>query len=272
MHINVIGAGWLGLPLVRTLVERGHTVAATSRSPQTLAAITAAGAAAVPLTLPQALPASLDNAPQVLILTLPPGGRRLGAEATAHYLACLACLRPLLGGPRPPLVLYTSSTSVYGGPAGALRVTEDSPLQPDTHSARAVVAAEEWLAEHAPRLVVLRLAGLFGPDRHPGRFFGGRGRAIPAADAPVNLVHRDDVIAAIRTVLDQAEAWPSGASFFNVCAAAHPTRGAFYEQAAAALGLEVAGRLPGGEGKTVVSDRLRARGWQPRWDDLALEL
>jgi len=268
LNISVLGCGWLGLPLLKSLVADGHQVKGSSRALETLAAIKTAGGAPFAIDLPQALPTDFMTGCDVLIFTLPPRGRVLGAAAQGRYLECLAALAPWLVGAGGPAVIFTSSISIYGG-ARCGTTTERNQPSPDTHSSVAVLSAEEWLASTGCPLTILRLGGLVSNDRHPGRFFGGKDRPIPQADAPVNLVHRDDVISAVKLCLENNEQLPA---IYNVCAAAHPTKGDFYSSAAKSLGLEVAGTTPGGaNGKLIDSSRLRARGWQPCWDDLDLE-
>jgi hypothetical protein len=59
---------------------------------------------------------------------------------------------------------------------------------------------------------------------------------------------------------------------YTVCSSAHPSKGSFYTAASKALELEVLGTVPGGSnGKLIDSSKLRSLGWQPSWDDLALE-
>lgn len=263
LRISVLGCGWLGLPLLTHLVQDGHQVAGSSRNPATLAAITAAGGKAFYLDLPEPPPrAFLENA-DILIITLPPGGRRLGAAARADYLERLAALQPWLNRANTPHVIYTSSTGVYGAATGT--VDEAHITTPHTHSGIAVAAVEDWLRRQAAPLSILRLAGLLGPGRHPGNFFGGKDRPIPNGDAPVNLVFLEDVMAAFRIMIKQG--LPQG--IFNVCAESHPAKGAYYVTASADLGLSIKEVIPGGkEGKSIDSTRLRALGWQPAYDDL----
>ena len=261
--LAVVGTGWLGGAVVADCAGAGWDVLATYRGAGTREQIIQAGARPVPLDLPEETGAFLAQLPArwPVLMTLPPGGRRLGAAATPRYLALLEALAPALAGRH---VIYTSSTGVYGDARGP--TDEHCPRAPATDSGRAVAAAEDWLSERCYRLTILRLAGLYGPGRHPGRFYGGRpDRPIPAADAPVNLVHRADAVAAVRAV---AERQLTGT--YNVCAAAHPPKGDFYAAAAGRLGLAVAGRRPGGAGgKVIRSERLRQRaGWRPRYDDL----
>jgi nucleoside-diphosphate-sugar epimerase len=80
---------------------------------------------------------------------------------------------------------------------------------------------------------ILRFGGLYGSERHPGRFLAGRsGLARP--NAPVNLIHLDDCIGLVEAVM-RANARND---VFNAVAPEHPTRQETYTAAAASLGLE----------------------------------
>jgi len=262
LNISILGCGWLGLPLLRSLVDAGHQLRGSSRSPETISAIEAAGGSAFRIDLPGEIPEGFFRDTEVLIITLPPGGRKLGAEATKHYLACLQSISRSCSGPYPR-VLFTSSTGVYGDAKG--EVTENTPPQPSTHSSRAVLAAEEWLQTTFADFTILRLAGLIAEDRHPGRFYGGRDRLIPNAEAPVNLIHRSDVISAVHLLLKK----PLSKEIFNVCAASHPPKGEFYKRAATSIGLQIRGLKGGGKGdKIITSQKLRKLGWEPLHENL----
>ena len=259
--VAVLGSGWLGLPLIHTLVRAGYAARGSYRREATRAAVEDAGADPFLLDLPELsgpLSAFLDGCDTVVI-TLPPGGRQHGAATTERYLAALLPLRPHLSELR---VIYTSSTGVYGRTAAGV-VTEATVVAPDTDSSRAVVAAESWLRQHAPRLTVLRLAGLFGPGREPAAFFPP-GHTVSQGEAPVNMVHQADAIAAVRWALETGS---SGT--YNVCAATHPTKAAFYtarsQLTARPLPIFATG---GAAGKRIDSSALRAAGWSPRYDDL----
>ena len=263
LSISILGCGWLGLPLLRSLVDAGHQVKGSSRDPNTLEAIKTAGGTPYRIDLPGDIPKKfIGDQDSILIITLPPHGRQLGAETTKNYLACLQSIsRP--HRKRHPRVLFTSSTGVYGDAKG--EVTEDTPPQPSTHSSQAVLAAEEWLRATVPNLTILRLAGLIAEDRHPGRFYGGRDRLISNSEAPVNLVHRVDVISAIHLLLKK----PLSKEIFNVCAASHPSKGEFYKKAATSIGLQIMGLKDGGSGdKIITSSKLRKHGWLPLHDKL----
>ena len=265
-RVSILGSGWLGLACAQLLLAAGYTIKGSSRNPETRNRLREMGAEAFALDLPGSLEEANDffQACDVLIITLPPGGRQHGQEASEKYLDKLSALLPWLGEASAPKVIYTSSTGVYGASTGP--VDEETPLSPTTNSGLAVAAAEEFLRRNVPNLTILRLAGLVGPGRHPGRFYGGRDRVIPQADAPVNLVHQEDVIRAIQLVIGQ-NLWEKT---LNVCAADHPRKGGFYRAAAEALGLSIAGVTAGGEeSKVIRSEKIRQLGWLPKYDTAA---
>jgi nucleoside-diphosphate-sugar epimerase len=192
-----------------------------------------------------------------LVITIPPGRRRENAQEL--YAAEITASMKFASSQNCGSIIYTSSTGVYGEISG--QVTETTPLALATASARAVFAAEERLRKGGIPATLLRLAGLYGPARPPGRWFGGK-ETIPNGDAPVNLVHQADVVSAILAVIDQ-NAW---GNTYNVCATDHPAKGEFYTKAAAELGLGIPTPIPGGgEGKWVDNGKLREElGWEPK--------
>ena len=101
---------------------------------------------------------------------------------------------------------------------------------------------------------VVRLGGLIGPGRAPGRFLAGR-RDLTQGDAPVNLLHLTDAVGVLRTIINQ-EVW---GHTLNVCALTHPLRRDFYPVAATHLGLEPPTFRPDSTGgKLIDSSRLRS--------------
>ncbi|NJB85893.1 nucleoside-diphosphate-sugar epimerase [Lewinella marina] len=254
-QVAVLGAGWLGLSLIADLSsDRG--VRGSYRREAGREAVIRAGGEPFMIDLPELaapLEAFLAGASS-LVITLPPGGRRHGEATTGQYLAALAPLRDFL---RDDLhVVYTSSTGVYGRSVGG-PVTEETPVDPDTHSASAVVAAERWLADHCSTLSVLRLGGLYGPGRDPVDFFRLRD-AIPAGDAPVNMLSRHEALSALRFILDTR-----ATGTYNVCGAEHPSKREFYGNLFRSAGRAPKPFLPGGAGgKRIDSSKLRRLGWR----------
>ena len=267
-RVGILGAGWLGFALTQRLLLDGVQVHAASTSLDKREEVrSATNARCFVVDLPEIVPKSFFVGLTHLVITIPPGGRKLGAAATEIYSDRLSALFPILQDHEDLKIIFCSSTGVYGSTLGS--VNEETPVNPDTHSGRAVVAAEALLEVRIDQLTILRFGGLFGPGRHPGHFFGGKNFPLAQADAPVNLISQADAVSAIIHVINE----PRARGVYNVCAAAHPSKGAFYGAAAGAVGLGIAAILPGGkDGKLVDSSKLRTLGWAPKNDNLSLDI
>ena len=242
--IVILGCGWLGLPLGEALIAAGHTVRGTTRSPERVPALAAAGIVPHRVDLTPEwtgdAPASVLDA-GILVLNLPPGRAR--PDALARYGRMIEVVLEAVAGQPVSHVVFVSSTSVY--PNLNREVEEDDAGQPDrlTPSGRVLWEAEERIRQ-APHVsaTVVRMAGLYGYDRQPGRFLAGR-TGLSNATAPVNLVHRDDAVRAIAAVIATG-AW---GTTYAVCADEHPERAAFYTAQAVKLGLAPPRFSEGGE-------------------------
>ena len=238
--ISILGTGWLGLPLVDYFASRNYRVRASARSVARFAELETAGAEPFVVDIDAASPDPgefLDS--QILIVDIPSksvdGFRRLVET---------------IGSSAIERVLYTSSTSVYRNTNAA--VTENEGAE----SAQSPLFAIENLFRAARGFdtTIVRLAGLVGYKRHPGRFFGPA-KPIPNPDAPVNLVHRDDCVAVIGRIVER-EAW---GEVFNCCADEHPRKRDFYRRAAELLGRDPPppGTAGTGDYKIVVNDKVK---------------
>ncbi|HEF8773285.1 MULTISPECIES: SDR family oxidoreductase [Providencia] len=232
--VTIIGLGWLGLPLARALIEDGIEVSATKTTSDGVAAARAIGIDCYPLQLTAELECEPDDLQQLmedsnaLVILLPPS--KVNVE---RYVEAISLLVDTAITFHIPRVIFTSSTSVYGQAVG--EIDESSERQAETASAQALIDVEDWL-HGLPNIAVdiLRLAGLVGENRHAGRFLAGK-KSLKGAAQPVNIVHQDDVIAAIQLLLQQ----PQGGHIYNLCAPEHPQRDQFYRQASQLLNLEL---------------------------------
>jgi nucleoside-diphosphate-sugar epimerase len=144
-------------------------------------------------------------------------------------------------------VIYISTTGVYG-PAGGEWVDEDSPTNPQRDGGKASLAAEQVLAAHpiGKRSIILRLAGIYGPDRIPqlNKLASDEPLALPT-EGWLNLIHVDDA-AAIVVAIDQWAAEnpiADGPAVFCVSDGHPVVRGEYYREV---------GRLAFGEEPTFV--------------------
>ena len=254
--VLVLGCGWLGMALARSLVAAGHRVLGTTTSPDNLMVMGAAGIEPHLLKLGADFGTPADDllhrllrAADVLVLNVPPRTAALGTYPTllrpVHRAVAATGIRH---------VLFVSSTGVYSNEP---RVMYEADAASTRDAASDVLRAE---GHFVPRYgqwksTVVRLGGLFGPDRAPGRFLAGR-RDLAQGNAPVNLVHLTDVVGVLAAIIRHG-AW---GHTFNVCAAQHPLRRDFYPAAAQFLQLEspTFKDEDGVSGKTIDSSLVRS--------------
>lgn len=99
----------------------------------------------------------------------------------------------------PERFVYISTTGVYGNRNGE-RVDEATPPDPMTGRARLRVAAERllqsWAGEHHVNLVILRVPGIYGPQRLGIQRIRDGVPAIDDREAnPGSRIHVDDLVA-----------------------------------------------------------------------------
>ncbi len=218
-RVVILGCGWLGTQLGIALAQQGHQVWGSRRSPERLAALPAA---IRPLLWDgQSAPyAGISGlfADSWLILAMPPAAAQDGGAA---YLAALR--RVLAGSAKVRQLVLCSSSSVYAGLAGV--VAEADAPGPDPR------AAVLWQAEQAvlqqSNSLVLRLAGLVGPGRHPAAFT--RRGLMAGADVPVNLVHSADICQWLLLFMATPAQVPG--RIVNLCAPLHANKSQFYQAA-----------------------------------------
>ena len=130
--------------------------------------------------------------------------------------------------------IYLSSTGVYGHTDGSW-VDEDSPCHPFRDGGKACLAAEEVVRNHpstAQRHVILRLAGIYGPERLPQAKTLQSGNAIPvAAEGHLNLIHVED----IARIIASCEQLPATGATFCVSDGSPVIRRDFYRYLAELL-------------------------------------
>ncbi len=96
-------------------------------------------------------------------------------------------------------LIYISSTGVYGNFEDGF-VDEQSSMVPERDGGRACLEAETLIANSrfASRSTILRLAGIYGPNRIPAlQAIRDRDWTKLNPDGYINLIHRDDAVQAI---------------------------------------------------------------------------
>jgi nucleoside-diphosphate-sugar epimerase len=230
--ISVIGCGWLGLPLAEHLIKAGYHIKGSTTRKEKLRVLQDRGIEPYLLTLDPGLrskPAasSLLDA-DVLVVNIPPG-RSKENVVSFHKLQISNLITAVAASP-VRFVVFTSSTSVY---PDLNRMVEEEDAHADEGSGKALLEAEAMLAARPEfSTTVVRLAGLYGHGRHPVHHLAGKTN-LSNAGAPVNLVHRDDCVRVISSLIRKNVR----GEVFSVCSDLHPSRKELYTTKAIRLGL-----------------------------------
>lgn len=142
-----------------------------------------------------------------------------------------------LGDARPAVLLYVSTTGVYGD-TGGRPVDEATPVAPANERSQRRVAAEQavmaWCATYGVRCIVLRVPGIYGPHRLPLERLRRREPALrPQEAGPGNRIHVDDLVEGIVVAIDR----PDARGVFNVADGDHASTTEYLQLVAAAAGL-----------------------------------
>lgn len=224
--VIIIGSGWLGMPLAVQLAHQGYEVTSTTTSNNAKIAESTVPTVVLNTDFPHQVSTTLQEVnADIMIIAIPP------SRKCNDYLSHLTLLSDAAKKTRIKRVIFISSSSVWGSNVGM--VDETIPALPTTDSACAMLKFEQHLAIQGHfEATTLRLSGLFGPGRHPGRFLAGRVN-VASPNSAVNMIHLTDCIGLIRALLNT----PQWQSAYTGCAPSHPSRQAFYSQGAETLEL-----------------------------------
>lgn len=196
MTTLILGCGYLGRRVGRLLQNQGDRVFGTTRSVDKAETIARWGIEPIVCDLldPSA-PGRWPEADRILFCM----GH--GQDGRPDHRVGLE--RALSVGQAARWV-YASSTGVYGQRDGAW-IDEQSPTGPRTASGRACLEAEGILrASGRSSVVVVRFAGLYGPERVIRRALLERGEPIPGdPEHHLNLIHIDDAARVVKAAFDR---------------------------------------------------------------------
>jgi len=252
-EISILGCGWLGLPLAKTLLTKGYSVKGSTTSEGKLTIIESHGIRPFLISLSQqGIQGEIEdflNHSKILIIDIPPKLR--GAEKES-FVVKIQNLIPYIESANVSKVIFISSTSVYADDNTV--VTEATVAVPDTESGAQLLQAELSLRNNKHFVTtIIRFSGLIGDDRHPVHFLAGRAD-IENPNGPVNFIHQQDCIGIILRIIEK-DCWNQ---VFNAATPYHPNREAYYTQKALAAQLipPVFNHEKKSVGKTIASTKL----------------
>lgn len=203
-YLLIAGCGYVGQRLVARLRDR-FEISALVRSNDKAAALERQGVKPVVIDLDRvragaSIPERLDQ--EAIVYLAPP-------PATGESDLRLDRFLQLAIVP-PKTFVYMSTTGVYGDASGGF-VDESTPVMPRTDRARRRVSAEEmtrvWCHERRVRRVVLRVPGIYGPERLPLERLRKSEPVVRPEDAGIsNRIHVDDLVTACEAGIMNKEA------------------------------------------------------------------
>ena len=227
--ISILGCGWLGVPLAKHLIQKGFNLKGSVTSDDKFGLLIEAGIE--PFRIVVSDTEVIMDEPEffhgeVLIISFPP--KRI-EDIEQVFPSQIRRLIPFIQKSGIQKVIFISSTSVYPDKNQIAR--ESDFLVPAKASGRALLEAEELLMEQSEfKTTIIRFGGLIGVDRNPARFLLNSSQ--PIDDAPVNLIHQDDCIEIISSIIDH-DLW---GEILNAVCPEHPMKKDFYQKAAKQAG------------------------------------
>ena len=197
MRILVIGCGYVGLPLAQTLARMGHQVHGTRRSEFSAADVTPHALDVTDRSSFEAIPQDFD------VIYYTPSSSR--GDASVHQAVFVDGTTHLLNwlGDTATRLIFTSSTSVYPQTDGNW-VDETANHDGATGTAINLLQAEALFQESPQLATILRVAGIYGPERGYlyRQFLKDEAVITQGGSRWINMIHRDDVVSALVTALN----------------------------------------------------------------------
>lgn len=194
MRRLIVGCGYLGERVARRWLKCQNTVYATTRSTERAALLVKQGVQPIigDVTAVPGEAVDFSGLPEVETVLWCIGFDRT-ANASYREVHIDGLKRLLDRLPGQPRVLFASSTGVWGEAHGAV-VDESTPPFPIREAGQTLVEAEKMLTTHPKGPgVVLRFAGLYGPNRLPRLDDLRAARPLPAnPESWLNLIHIED--------------------------------------------------------------------------------
>ncbi|MDG1226428.1 MAG: NAD-dependent epimerase/dehydratase family protein, partial [Polaribacter sp.] len=205
-RVSVLGCGWLGKPLSISLLDEGYSVKGSTTTEEKLELLEMNNITPYIVNISDFEEFDSFLSSDILIISI-----------TSKDVDGFQNLISQIQSSDVQKVIFISSTSVYGR-LNKVMTEEDVVLKTPLTEIEDLFRQNNFF-----ETTIIRFAGLFGDERHPSNWFKN-GRKIPQPKGFVNMIHKEDCIEIIHTIIDQ-NCW---GQTFNACSNHHPTRREFY--------------------------------------------
>jgi len=204
MHTLIIGFGDIGHRVAKLELALGHSVTALIRDKSKINAAKDFGVTTLLADLDR--PESLAQLPlddSRIYYFAPPSTTGTHDSRMTNWLSSI-------GASKPAIIIYISTTGVYGHCHGEW-VDEERPPNPTADRAKRRLNAEmqltEWGTQHTVPVVRLRVPGIYHPDKLPMASLQQSKPILRSSDAPYsNRIHADDLAQICIAAADRGKA------------------------------------------------------------------
>jgi len=242
--IFIAGCGYIGKRVAKLWEERGAEIACLNRSSEKMTGYSSEKFSMFVRNLDNALELPFDAlSGSVCYYFIPPPGGGVTDARSRNFCS-------LLGrDARPEKIIYASATSVYAENSGGV-VNEESDAFPSSAMGKRRLDAEKVFLEYGELydvpVVILRIAGIYGPGRLPVMQIVELHPLLDEAESgPGNRIHADDLAkVCVASVLEG-----EGGDIFNVCDGSHESMTAYFNLVADLAGLPRPPHVPMAEAR-----------------------
>jgi len=223
--ISIIGCGWLGLPLAKYLSNEGFVIKGSTTSSKKLELLKTHHIEGFLIHLNETEISGnyskfLANS-ETLIINIPPGLRN---NPTKNHVTEIRNLISVIEEHNIKNVIYISSTAVFNDTVHFPEITDTTIPNTTSDSGKQLIEIEQLLRNNPNfNTTILRFGGLFDEERHPAKYLSGKTN-VSNHQAPINLIHKDDCIQIISTILKN-ELWNVS---LNAVYPSHPGKKTYY--------------------------------------------
>lgn len=188
----IVGCGYIGRRLLANLRPNHHLHTCLVRSSTSCEQLRGDGSAVIQADLDRVPLPPLPSAGAKVFYLAPPPIEGVQDTRITHFLQATA------RDGEPKRIVYISTTGVYGDCAGEW-VDETRPARPMVDRARRRWDAEQqlraWRERTGGELVILRVAGIYGPGKLPLERLRKSAPMVSEQEAPwTNRIHADDLV------------------------------------------------------------------------------
>lgn len=190
--VVIVGCGDLGSAVAQLLQSAQLSVLGLRRHAPPQPALAGASFlyASADITQPASLAIIAQTQAKILLYCVAATEQSDANYYQQYVLGLQHCIQLCQQMAQPPLMMFVSSTRMYGQDSQQALDETSPPLNADFGGQRLLQA--EQLLQHYPHAMVLRLTGIYGPGRNRLLQWAANPALWPAENKWTNRIHRDD--------------------------------------------------------------------------------